>query len=85
MSRCNCNDPTHFHPGEEAGYWLFPLIDVQKAVGLNEIRPNSVRSIFRPYEERLAVVQGGPLEAEDGELIVIVPFTETVRSKKLLS
>jgi len=81
MSRCTCNDPTHFHPGEEAGFWLLPLIDVPKSIGLNEIRPGSVRSVFKSYERRLESSSTGPLEAEDGELIVIVPFTETVKLK----
>jgi hypothetical protein len=78
MSRCTCTDPTHFHPGEEAGHWLFPLIDVPKTTALNERVPASVRGLFRPYEKRLEVNPRGPLEAEDGEVIVIIPFTETV-------
>lgn len=78
MSRCTCNDPTHFHPGEEAGYWLFPMINVPKTIALNETVPGSVKSLFRPYEQRLNVGPGGPVEGEDGEVILIIPFTETV-------
>jgi len=81
MSRCTCNDPTHFHPGDESGYWLLPLIDVPKTIALNENQLGSVRSVFKTYEKRLATGDGGPLEADDGELIVVVPFTETVRIK----
>jgi hypothetical protein len=84
MSRCQCNDPNHFHPGEEAGHWLFPLINVPKATALNELRTGSAKFVFKPYENRTSVFPAELLEADDGELILFVPFTETVRDRNLL-
>jgi PITH domain len=80
MSRCQCNDPNHFHPGEEAGHWLFPLINIPQTSALNELRAGSAKLVFKSYEKRAIITATELLEAEDGELILVVPFTETVSS-----
>jgi len=83
MPRCQCTDPNHFHPGEEAGQWLFPFIDVPKTSALNERRTGSAKHVFKPYETRTEAMETDLLEAEDGELILQVPFTESVSERTL--
>ena len=83
MPKCQCNDPNHFHPGEELGQWLYPFIDVAKVTCLNEKEDGSAKGIFKPFEQRTEPPKK-MLQSDDGQLILKVPFTEMVSERLII-
>ncbi|XP_066306402.1 uncharacterized protein [Miscanthus floridulus] len=69
----------HHHSCEDhncaADWSLYNHIDVPKVVALNESVPGSVKSVFKPWEQRLDT-SGGFLESNEGdpELLIFIPF-----------
>ncbi|XP_068648639.1 uncharacterized protein [Aristolochia californica] len=79
---------THDHSCEDhncASDWsLYKHIDLSKASALNESIAGSVKSVFKPWEQRLNFSEGF-LESNDGdpELLVFIPFTSDVKIKSI--
>ncbi|KAL3361148.1 hypothetical protein AABB24_014180 [Solanum stoloniferum] len=63
---------------------LFKHIDLPKVSALNEAVTGSVKSVFKPWEQRLNSSEGH-LESNEGdpELIVFIPFTADVKIKSI--
>ncbi|KAJ8542205.1 hypothetical protein K7X08_017071 [Anisodus acutangulus] len=63
---------------------LFKHIDLPKVSALNEAVTGSVKSVFKPWEQRLNTSEGH-LESNEGdpELIVFIPFTADVKIKSI--
>ncbi|XP_009785157.1 uncharacterized protein [Nicotiana sylvestris] len=63
---------------------LFKHIDLSKVSALNEAIRGSVKSVFKPWEQRLNTSEGH-LESNEGdpELIVFIPFTADVKIKSI--
>ncbi|XP_006355323.1 PITH domain-containing protein 1 isoform X2 [Solanum tuberosum] len=63
---------------------LFKHIDLPKVSALNESVTGSVKSVFKPWEQRLNSSEGH-LESNEGdpELIVFIPFTADVKIKSI--
>ncbi|XP_004245115.2 uncharacterized protein [Solanum lycopersicum] len=63
---------------------LFKHIDLPKVSALNEAVTGSVKSVFKPWEQRLNSSEGR-LESNEGdpELIVFIPFTADVKIKSI--
>ncbi|GJM94149.1 hypothetical protein PR202_ga10766 [Eleusine coracana subsp. coracana] len=63
---------------------LTPLFPCTQVVALNESVPGSVKSVFKPWEQRLDT-SGGFLESNEGdpELLVFIPFTSDVKIKSI--
>ncbi|OIT34021.1 PREDICTED: PITH domain-containing protein 1 [Nicotiana attenuata] len=63
---------------------LFKHIDLSKVSALNEAVRGSVKSVFKPWEQRLNTSEGH-LESNEGdpELIVFIPFTADVKIKSI--
>ncbi|ONM41393.1 Thioredoxin family Trp26 [Zea mays] len=78
----------HDHSCEDhncaADWSLYNHIDVPKVVALNESVPGSVKSVFKPWEQRLDT-SGGFLESNEGdpELLIFIPFTSDVKIKSI--
>ncbi|KAL6597883.1 hypothetical protein ACP70R_046688 [Stipagrostis hirtigluma subsp. patula] len=78
----------HDHSCEDhncaADWSLFNHIDIPKVVALNESVPGSVKSVFKPWEQRLDT-SGGFLESneDDPELLIFIPFTSDVKIKSI--
>ncbi|KAJ2649770.1 hypothetical protein IWW40_002946 [Coemansia sp. RSA 1250] len=62
---------------------LFGKVDVDKAWCLNEATAGSVKTIFKPWADRLDTTQLVQSDADE-ELIIHVPFTGMVKLKSLL-
>ncbi|CAN4127955.1 unnamed protein product [Withania somnifera] len=63
---------------------LFKHIDLPKVSALNEAVTGSVKSVFKPWEQRLYSSEGH-LESNEGdpELIVFIPFIADVKIKSI--
>ncbi|CAH9106324.1 unnamed protein product [Cuscuta epithymum] len=63
---------------------LYKHIDLSKVTALNEALRGSVKSVFKPWEQRLNSFEGY-LESNEGdpELIVFIPFTSDVKIKSI--
>ncbi|XP_062202032.1 uncharacterized protein LOC133904559 [Phragmites australis] len=78
----------HDHSCEDhncaADWSLYNHIDIPKVVALNESVPGSVKSVFKPWEQRLDT-SGGFLESNEGdpELLIFIPFTSDVKIKSI--
>ncbi|KAM3282101.1 PITH domain-containing protein 1 isoform X2 [Capsicum chacoense] len=63
---------------------LFKHIDLPKVSALNEAVTGSVKSVFKPWEQRLNSSEGHLESNEDDyELIVFIPFTADVKIKSI--
>jgi len=62
---------------------LFGLIDKQNIYGLNLSVPESVKEIFKPWDERDDTTKFAESGVDD-QLIIHVPFLESVRIKSIL-
>ncbi|KAM0826710.1 hypothetical protein ACQ4PT_068681 [Festuca glaucescens] len=67
-----------------ADWSLYNHVDIPKVVALNESVAGSVKSVFKPWEQRLET-SGGFLESNEGdpELLVFIPFTSDVKIKSI--
>eukprot|EP00466_Bigelowiella_natans_P016148 jgi/Bigna1/135870/aug1.31_g10578 len=79
-----CSDHVHYTSDgkeyEDHGGTLYPQIDTDKVKGLNEKKEGSAKNVIKPWDDReddSKVVQS----AEDGELIIHIPFTVQVKLK----
>ncbi|EEF45809.1 expressed protein, putative [Ricinus communis] len=78
----------HDHSCEDhdcsANWSLYKYIDLPKASALNEAVAGSVKSVFKPWEQRLDF-SGEYLESNDGdpELLVYIPFSPDVKIKSI--
>lgn len=75
---CACD-----HDDDTDGEWLLPVIDLDHVSALNELRPGSVRSLFRPFERRHDPAASCESNAGDSDLIVYLPFTSSVKVKSI--
>ncbi|KAJ2449271.1 histone deacetylase (class I) Clr6 [Coemansia sp. RSA 2336] len=84
---CHGEATDHDHTHEEADTGLqdslFDKVDVDKAWCLNETTSGSIKTIFKPWGERLDTTQRVQSDADE-ELIIHVPFTGMVKLKSLL-
>lgn len=63
---------------------LYKHIDLTKVTALNEAVRGSVKSVFKPWEQRLDTSEGYLESNEsDPELIVFIPFTSDVKIKSI--
>ncbi|KAJ1508142.1 hypothetical protein HMI54_015642 [Coelomomyces lativittatus] len=78
------HDHSHDGSGPDRGQEnsLYPYIDINKVVCYNERVPNSVKSIFKPWEHRLDELN--LVESDiDEQLLIYIPFTGQVKLKTI--
>ncbi|KAJ2849125.1 hypothetical protein IWW36_002865 [Coemansia brasiliensis] len=79
------HDHDHSHDAEpDTGLQdsLFGKVDIDKVWCLNESAAGSIKTIFKPWHERLDTTQAVQSDADE-ELIIHVPFTGMVKLKSL--
>lgn len=82
-SACGCGHPDA-HADDCEGASLFSSIDLPRVRCLNEADPGACRRVFKPLADRESRA-GAPLASQSGDtdLLLVVPFTNTVRLKSL--
>ena len=79
MDLPECSGHSHDHDhGDELGMSLRPQIDFPRVVCLNEEVPNSGRAVLKLHEERLTAQPSLCSPGDDPELLLTIPFTESV-------
>eukprot|EP00545_Synedropsis_sp_CCMP1620_P007915 CAMPEP_0119003136 /NCGR_PEP_ID=MMETSP1176-20130426/375_1 /TAXON_ID=265551 /ORGANISM="Synedropsis recta cf, Strain CCMP1620" /LENGTH=214 /DNA_ID=CAMNT_0006954705 /DNA_START=50 /DNA_END=694 /DNA_ORIENTATION=- len=79
MDPTECSGHSHDHDhGDELGLSLRPQIDQPKVFCLNEEVANAGRSILKIHEERLSATPSLTSPDDDPELLLVIPFTESV-------
>jgi PITH domain len=79
MEHTECTGHSHDHEhGDELGLSLRPQMDLPRVFCLNEEVENSGRNILKIHEERLSINPSLQSPDEDPELLLHIPFTESV-------
>lgn len=79
MDPPECSGHSHDHDhGDELGMSLRPQFDFPRVVCLNEEVPNSGRAVLKLHEERLTAEPSLCSPVDDPELLLTIPFTESV-------
>mmetsp|Transcript_25601 Transcript_25601/g.36079 ORF Transcript_25601/g.36079 Transcript_25601/m.36079 type:complete len:215 (-) Transcript_25601:242-886(-) len=79
MDPPECSGHSHDHDhGDELGLSLRPQVDFPKVMCLNEEVTNSGQRIIKIHEERLTTEPSLTSPEDDAELLLHVPFTESV-------
>lgn len=79
MNPPECSGHSHDHEhGDELGLSLRPLIDFPNVFCLNEEVENGGRSVLKLHEERLTDTPSLTSPDDDPELLLFIPFTESV-------
>ena len=74
-----CSGHSHDHDhGDDLGRSLRPQIDLPAVQCLNEEVPNSGRAVLKLHEERLSTTPRLKSQEDDPELLLFIPFTESV-------
>jgi len=60
---------------------LYPLIDTDKVMGLNESKNGSAKNVIKPWDDRKDTAKVVRSVEGDGELIIHIPFTVQVKLK----
>jgi hypothetical protein len=84
MDPPECNGHSHDHEHEdELGMSLRPQIDLPKVFCLNEEVENAGRSVLKTHEGRLSATPSLTSPQDDPELLLFIPFTESVTLQSL--
>ena len=79
MDPPECSGHSHDHEhADELGLSLRPLIDLAQVFCLNEAVENAGRSVLKLHEERLSATPSLTSPDDDPELLLFIPFTESV-------
>ncbi|KAL5707987.1 hypothetical protein ACHQM5_018830 [Ranunculus cassubicifolius] len=78
------HDPSSEEHDRSTGFSLYKHIDITKVYALNEATAESVKSVFKAWNQRLNFSEGY-LESndDDPELLVFIPFTSDVKIKSI--
>lgn len=79
MEPTDCAGHSHDHDhGDELGLSLRPQMDLPSVFCLNEVVPHSGRRVLKIHEERLSTNPSLLSPEDDPELLLHIPFTESV-------
>mmetsp|Transcript_10285 Transcript_10285/g.15785 ORF Transcript_10285/g.15785 Transcript_10285/m.15785 type:complete len:214 (-) Transcript_10285:111-752(-) len=79
MDPPECSGHSHDHDHEDdLGLSLRPQIDLPNVYCLNEEVENAGRSVIKLHEERLSLTPSLTSPEDDPELLLFIPFTESV-------
>eukprot|EP00543_Licmophora_paradoxa_P001453 CAMPEP_0202459536 /NCGR_PEP_ID=MMETSP1360-20130828/36546_1 /ASSEMBLY_ACC=CAM_ASM_000848 /TAXON_ID=515479 /ORGANISM="Licmophora paradoxa, Strain CCMP2313" /LENGTH=214 /DNA_ID=CAMNT_0049080675 /DNA_START=100 /DNA_END=744 /DNA_ORIENTATION=+ len=79
MDPPECSGHSHDHEhGDELGLSLRPQIDFPRVFCLNEEIANAGRQVLKIHEERLTTTPSLTSPEDDPELLLVIPFTESV-------
>lgn len=84
MDPVECQGHSHDHEhGEDLGLSLRPEIDMPKVTCFNEEVAHSGRAVLKLHEERLTATPSLLSPEDDPELLLHIPFTESVSIQSL--
>lgn len=82
MSACT-HEHDHFRPEDSEGNSLYSFIDTTKLTGLNLQDSAAIENPFKSYDQRLDKTSSVKSNEDDCEMILFVPFTESVTIKSI--
>jgi hypothetical protein len=74
----DCHSHDHDHGEDDPGFSLLPQMDLPRVFCLNEVVLHSGRAVLKTHEERLSAVPSLLSPDDDQELLLHIPFTESV-------